>query len=139
MIWNLIKLARLLGEFHGNFGDIEKSNEYQSIWEEKVALIEEILYDENSKSYFDLNLENGKLNMNYFASNYVPLYFYSKSGFPPNVDSNERKADLLASLRIVFTDKKSDFAHFLAPSSMTKELKFRKAKEALFLALYLVF
>ena len=115
MIWNLIKLARLLGEFHENFDDIEKSNEYQSIWEEKVALIEEILYDENSKSYFDLNLETGKLNKNYFASNYVPLYFYSKSGFPPNVDSNERKADLLASLRIVFP---LNFAYFLAPPSV---------------------
>ena len=106
-----------MGEFHGNFGNFEKSYQYQSIWEKKVALIEEILYDENSKSYFDLNLENGKLNKNYFASNYVPLYFYSKSGFPPNVDSDKRKADLLASLRIVFPIKKSDFAHFLAPPS----------------------
>ena len=90
-----------MGEFHANFGEVEKSNEYQSIWEKKVALIEEILYDQDAKSYFDFNLENGKLNKNYFASNYVPLYFYSKSGFPPNVNPDHRKADLLTSLRVV--------------------------------------
>ena len=99
-----------MAEFHAILGCSQKFVEYHSIREQKVALIEEILYDKDSKSYFDLNLETGKLNKNYFASNYVPLYFYSKSGFPPNVDPVKRKSDLLASLRRVFTieDKISD-------------------------------
>ena len=92
-----------MSEFHTILGGAEKTIEYHSIWEQKVALIEEILYDQDSKSYFDFNLETGKLNKNYFASNYVPLYFYSKSGFPPNVDPVKRKSDLLSSLRPVFT------------------------------------
>ena len=99
-----------MSEFHAILGETDKNIKYQSIWEQKVALIEEILYDRDSKSYFDFNLETGKLNKNYFASNYVPLYFYSKSGFPPNVDPVKRKSDLLSSLRRVFTieDKVSD-------------------------------
>ena len=99
-----------MSEFHAILGKADKNIEYHSIWEQKVALIEEILYDRDSKSYFDFNLETGKLNKNYFASNYVPLYFYSKSGFPPNVDPVKRKSDLLSSLRRVFTieDKISD-------------------------------
>lgn len=92
-----------MSEFHAILGEAEKNIEYHAIWEQKVALIEEILYDRDSKSYFDFNLETGKLNKNYFASNYVPLYFYSKSAFPPNVDPVKRKSDLLSSLRPVFT------------------------------------
>jgi len=93
------ELARLLSDFHGMLGDAKKSIEYKSLWEQKTALIEEILYDKDSKSYFDFNLESGKLNKNYFASNYVPLYFYSKSGFPSNVNPEKRKSELLSSLR----------------------------------------
>ena len=90
-----------MSEFHAILGGDEKTIEYYSIWEQKVTLIEEILYDQDSKSYFDFNLETGELNENYFASNYVPLYFYSKSGFPPNVDPVKRKSDFLSSLRSV--------------------------------------
>ena len=80
-----------MSEFHAILGGDEKT------------MIEEILYDQDSKSYFDFNLKTGELNKNYFASNYVPLYFYSKNGFPPNVDPAKRKSDLLSSLRPVFT------------------------------------
>ena len=90
-----------MGEFHEHKDGPKsvKSVEYYSHWQRKVALIEEVLYDEDSKSYFDLNLETGQRNKNYFASNYVPLYFYTKSQFPSHIDAEQRKADLLSSLK----------------------------------------
>ena len=71
-----------MSEFHAILGGDEENIEYYSIWEQKVTLIEEILYDQDSKSYFDFNLETGELNENTMEHNSMQNNSYSIFQFP---------------------------------------------------------
>lgn len=66
--------AKLLAEFHQQVGDIRKANEYENKANEWKTMINEVLYDVESGSWFDYDIKRHELRKDFYATNIVPLW-----------------------------------------------------------------
>lgn len=55
-------------------GNDSQATKYRNLWEQRLAALKAILWDEEKGAWFDYDLENGKKNQEFYPSNLAPLW-----------------------------------------------------------------
>jgi len=92
----LAKTEKTLANFYLLLGNMKNAAKYNKLYKKRTKGIEEILWNNTAKSYFDYNLNTKKHNTKYFASNFNLLW--SKS-FSNEVDQDTREKLMYATMK----------------------------------------
>ncbi|KAM4828133.1 trehalase [Thomomys bottae] len=80
----LCQAEELMGKFYSLLGNNSQATKYSNLRAQRLAAMDAILWDEQKGAWFDYDLENGKNNLEFYASNLTPLWAgcFSDSSIP---------------------------------------------------------
>lgn len=70
----LCQAEKLMSKFYTSLGNDSQATKYRNLWEQRLAALKAILWDEEKGAWFDYDLENGKKNQEFYPSNLAPLW-----------------------------------------------------------------
>ncbi|XP_047733717.1 LOW QUALITY PROTEIN: trehalase [Prionailurus viverrinus] len=70
----LCQAEELMSDFYSRPGNDLQATKYRNMWEQLLAAMKAILWDEENGAWFDYDLENRRKNLEFYPSNLSPLW-----------------------------------------------------------------
>ncbi|XP_072678371.1 trehalase isoform X3 [Canis lupus baileyi] len=70
----LCQAEELMSNFYSSLGNSIQATKYRNLWQQRLAAMKAILWDEEKGAWFDYDLENRKKNLEFYPSNLTPLW-----------------------------------------------------------------
>ncbi|XDA84182.1 hypothetical protein R6Z07F_014005 [Ovis aries] len=70
----LCQAEGLMSNFYSRLGNDSEAAKYRNLRTERMAALKDVLWDEDKGAWFDYDLENEKKNLEFYPSNFAPLW-----------------------------------------------------------------
>ncbi|XP_042088642.1 trehalase isoform X2 [Ovis aries] len=70
----LCQAEGLMSNFYSRLGNDSEAAKYRNLRTERMAALKDMLWDEDKGAWFDYDLENEKKNLEFYPSNFAPLW-----------------------------------------------------------------
>uniref|UniRef100_A0A8I3MYF4 Trehalase n=1 Tax=Canis lupus familiaris TaxID=9615 RepID=A0A8I3MYF4_CANLF len=70
----LCQAEEVMSNFYSSLGNSIQATKYRNLWQQRLAAMKAILWDEEKGAWFDYDLENRKKNLEFYPSNLTPLW-----------------------------------------------------------------
>ncbi|KAI4537742.1 hypothetical protein MG293_012605 [Ovis ammon polii] len=70
----LCQAEGLMSNFYSRLGNDSEAAKYRNLQAERMAALKDVLWDEDKGAWFDYDLENEKRNLEFYPSNFAPLW-----------------------------------------------------------------
>uniref|UniRef100_A0A452FH04 Trehalase n=1 Tax=Capra hircus TaxID=9925 RepID=A0A452FH04_CAPHI len=70
----LCQVEGLMSNFYSRLGNDSEAAKYRNLRAERMAALKDVLWDEDKGAWFDYDLENEKKNLEFYPSNFAPLW-----------------------------------------------------------------
>ncbi|KAI4564191.1 hypothetical protein MJT46_009989 [Ovis ammon polii x Ovis aries] len=70
----LCQAEGLMSNFYSRLGNDSEAAKYRNLRAERMAALKDVLWDEDKGAWFDYDLENEKRNLEFYPSNFAPLW-----------------------------------------------------------------
>ncbi|XP_055278471.1 trehalase [Moschus berezovskii] len=70
----LCQAEGLMSNFYSRLGNDSEATKYRNLLAQRMAALKDVLWDEDKGAWFDYDLENEKKNLEFYPSNFAPLW-----------------------------------------------------------------
>ncbi|XP_040114100.1 trehalase isoform X2 [Oryx dammah] len=70
----LCQAEGLMSNFYSRLGNDSEAAKYRNLRSERMAALKDVLWDEDKGAWFDYDLENERKNLQFYPSNFAPLW-----------------------------------------------------------------